>query len=781
MAFNKRWSVPCLLVAVVALLAGTGHANMEVTSSTTVYNTGYNGFVYTIGQGLPTSRVPVYLDLQHSSITGGGLTIDGWADTSVHGEYSFQLLLDGFTIQDSSLIIKKGIPADGAVHISSVDAVNTQVAAPPFDFSGMTFTNNLTMSIKDSFVTLSGSAANTPIVQAGGNGNVPRFSYYTTFHIAGMKTTGGSCVLSLPTDGNSQSVIAVEDHAVVSVTDARSCGLRDAVVSVGRPLVVSQYSYLRIRNCELNTCTTASTDDPALSRTPDTVLRSDAGSITVSAGSVVLIKDVVAQSSSILQGYDNGITGVFLGDESTLSVINVTASSFCPTCTNGVPTTSTGSSLVYAGQWTIGGSATTDYNSQGLGGATDVDANGRDSRNQCTSTQCIRHYTVGTPTGTNCACNCRADTYAPGCFAKPDVMSPTVTCDDSNCRTCALSAATCTSCRIGWTVDGSGVCVRTPCSVPNCDACSLSNPNVCQSCSLGYTLNTAGTCDKCTSPYCLKCDADKDVCTSCAEGYSLVSGSCVATSSLCSVPNCKACVDNNYVQCKECNSGYGLTSTGTCHTCATPNCKNCDGDANVCKVCANGYFVTKYGTCSPVQCDLPYCAACDATDPSRCGTCISGYYVNTNDGQCVTAGTCLVPDCDKCVSSSPNICETCSAGYTRDPTTSQCVSVSGNCRVSNCAQCVTGNPLKCASCNSGYVITSTGLCGSGGCLVYYCAQCVSDDPRRCRVCNNGYGITTEATCVKARPSQPVNGASRGPLPLVAAATAVLLCVLLSVF
>ncbi|XP_050340571.1 major surface-labeled trophozoite antigen 417-like [Bactrocera neohumeralis] len=751
------WPAPSFFLAAVALLATLVVADTELTKSYSLSGATYSSFTYTISENIPRQREPVDVILSASNVTGGGLVLMGWTDNSEEGMYAFTMSMTNFFLDDSTFIVRDGIPADGILTIQSLQAINAASQVSPFDFSALYFTHNLTLSITNTFIMMEEESANLPIIVAGSStssGSGSAFDYYTAVQIASLRSTGGSYVLQLSGSTSAQEFTTITNHALVSLSDVYSCGLQSGVVALGQPLALSGNSYFRLRDVVVDACTESQTDDATLYRVAPVVLDVQGGSITVGLQSLFVLQDIVARSSTMFQGTSSSSTQLALGQSSTVSIINITASSLCTTCLSGLPTSRDDSSRLYASDWTLGGASTTDYTAAGLGGATALNSAGRDSSGNCGSPYCLPANTIGAPNSA-CQCTCNINSFLPACQDKQDVSTTTNTCSDANCVTCIISPNFCDKCRIGFVYNASSAkCVRAPCAVTNCAQCAPANTNQCKQCSDGYAVVNE-QCEPCTDTACLDCSANIGVCTKCLAGYSLVNGTCVATSTLCSVPHCAECKDNAYTQCEQCSDGYHLTSAATCTACTESNCVQCTASADTCEACKSGYNLTSYGTCSPGPCKVSYCKYCSASNETQCTECIDGYIVNSENGQCVTTGTCVVPHCTKCQVASPNVCTTCASGYDLNTTTGQCVAVEPTCSDENCLTCIT-SPNVCDKCRIGFVYdASSAKCVRAPCAVTNCAQCAPASSNQCEQCSDGYHLTSAATCTACTESNCV--------------------------
>ncbi|XP_050340390.1 uncharacterized protein LOC126766701 [Bactrocera neohumeralis] len=526
MAHKTVRPVSALLLAAVAVLATLAVADMELTNSYSLTGATYSSFTYTISKSIPNQRVPVNVALSASNVTGGELILAGWADNAEHGEYAFTMELSNFIFEDSTFIVRDGLPADGVLTIQSLQAVNSASALSPFDFSALSLTHNLTISLANIFVLLEKQSANLPIIVVGGStlrSSGTAVDYYTALQITALKSTGGSSAMQLSGSTSAQDLIAVTNHALVSLSNAHCCGLKDGVVVLERPLSLSNNSYFRIRDVLADSCTKEWTTDSTLYRVPPTVVDAQGGSISVGTQSVFVLQDVVARDSTVLKGTN---TQLALGEDSTVSLLNITASSLCTTCSGGLlPRKPPPPASTRAAGRSV---ARRRLATQPLDSTTPPPSTAPAATAAATAAPrfCLPGNTIGAPSSA-CQCTCKPNTFLPGCQDKQDLTTTASVCSDEHCTTCVSSEAQCDKCRIGFAVVSSK-CARVQCTVPGCTQCALTDVNRCEQCRSGYVL-TNGTCQECASTGCADCSDNVAVCNKYFEGYSLVNGRCTGT------------------------------------------------------------------------------------------------------------------------------------------------------------------------------------------------------------------------------------------------------------
>jgi len=246
-------------------------------------------------------------------------------------------------------------------------------------------------------------------------------------------------------------------------------------------------------------------------------------------------------------------------------------------------------------------------------------------------------------------------------------------CTDTNCDTCSTDVSICTECKAGWLVKDTG-CVQT--------------------CGNGYYTGTTN-CQACTDTNCDTCSTDVSTCTACKEGWLLKGNSCVescgsgyyvsgSTCQACSDSNCDICPNN---VCSTCSSGFYLPSgsssgtQSTCQACSESNCNICSLD--ICSSCGPGFYLQDTSCVSSCgigeyidgsECHVCSEPDCDTCDADTCSLCKPGYYLSEADGNSCLSCSSITSNCISCSSVSAQ-CTGCDAGlYLQD---NQCVTSCG--------------------------------------------------------------------------------------------------------
>lgn len=349
---------------------------------------------------------------------------------------------------------------------------------------------------------------------------------------------------------------------------------------------------------------------------------------------------------------------------------------------------------------------------------------------------------------------------------------------DVGCAQCLSTfPATCTQCSPGYyvAVNNNNIAQCFPCGA-NCLTCQSNNINYCLSCySNGYLTAVNDASGNPTSYYCAVCTPTSNCltcsqtalnsCTTCPFGYMLASaGGGISTCNTPCPANCVTCfnalgtqlsgINPNNIACSSCETGYGLSITGSCLPCLS-NCRVCSGlQQSICIECGQGFYLNSNYGCS--LCSM----GCSACTPAGCTTCLSGYNLAVSNGATICAPLCNFP-CASCNNNSPNSCTSCLFGYTLSGTTctvSTCstdstnscyycgvgsVLVNGACTAcgSNCWRCNPSSPSQCTSCPPQYFLSGTSCvaCSSG------CQTCTSAS--NCVTCSQGYTQVSTAVGV----------------------------------
>ena len=211
------------------------------------------------------------------------------------------------------------------------------------------------------------------------------------------------------------------------------------------------------------------------------------------------------------------------------------------------------------------------------------------------------------------------------------------------------------------------------------------------------------------------------------------------------INNCQSCtITPNF--CTTCNTGYSISTTGSCVTCLTsiggsaiPNCQYCS-QTNVCGICAPGYTLTA-GSC--IQCNIVACLGCtmSASNVITCNACAAGYTLNAASTACVL--TNCPPQCATC--NALNQCLTCNKPFNPIPNSNnQCYT----CAIPNCKTC---NNNGCQTCFAPWIVSPN----NGTCLYpATTSTCIASTGGTCTACVQGYSLNNNAVCTLC-PNSPI--------------------------
>lgn len=140
-------------------------------------------------------------------------------------------------------------------------------------------------------------------------------------------------------------------------------------------------------------------------------------------------------------------------------------------------------------------------------------------------------------------------------------------------------------------------------------------------------------------------------------------GNCVQITSSYTVANCQT-FDSNGL-CTLCNTGYGISSTGSCFLVTKTNVTNCINyaqDTMVCTQCASGFYLSAALNQCPTMTSavITNCVShgADSLGNILCLKCSTGFTLNLQQTGCVP-----IPTLAGCLYASNYSCQQCSSGY----------------------------------------------------------------------------------------------------------------------
>ena len=315
----------------------------------------------------------------------------------------------------------------------------------------------------------------------------------------------------------------------------------------------------------------------------------------------------------------------------------------------------------------------------------------------------------------------------------------------------------CVNCSLGFMLYNNE-CIEA-CDIGDNEKCAscksiYEQKEFCDSCNSGYYLDNEidpTRCQSCEIENCKNCKkiSGNITCISCKEGFTLFNETCFKSCD----KNCEQCYFDgiNDGICLKCKETYFLKENyilidhlyekeKNCSKCPE-GCSNCfdfyvgnDKISLNCSTCINGYKISNY-ICEK-QCDVGeenLCLTCNDTIKNRCATCNLGYYLDINNGTCIS---CEVDNCIKCQLSG--VCLECIEQY--EPLNGKCFKTCQKGENEKCHKC--NNTLleiteNCFDCNEGYYLPED-----------------SQDKTKCSSCRLGclhcYGKMNESICYQCQ-------------------------------
>lgn len=342
---------------------------------------------------------------------------------------------------------------------------------------------------------------------------------------------------------------------------------------------------------------------------------------------------------------------------------------------------------------------------------------------------------------------------------------------------CAIVNTTVTNCA---TYSANGVCsvcsngfilsynLLTCVSLPTTSNCLFYTYGNCRSCNAGffmnpnlYVLNLVPTpanvqnyfynfnsayiqqnvCQAITVTNCLTVSSF-NTCTSCASGFFLSAGACVAFP----LPVIWMCVTySNLVTCSACSQGFFLSNNLCVAITAIPFCQtySTTASSSVCIQCNTTSFVSGNACTNRTNSiSISNCATYSLVS-DVCLTCNTNFILTNNGVNC----TAVVANCLTYSSLNPGtgnlICASCGPGFYLNTAGASPVCTSGT--ITNCA--TYSSSTVCSACNNGFYLVSGTTCTQhiaiNNCLTYHASALNS-----CSVCNTGFFLFTPyQTCI----------------------------------
>lgn len=271
-------------------------------------------------------------------------------------------------------------------------------------------------------------------------------------------------------------------------------------------------------------------------------------------------------------------------------------------------------------------------------------------------------------------------------------------------------------------------------AVPNC--LTFSAFNVCTSCAAGYFLSN-GICVAYPLPVIFACQTYSTLttCSQCQPGYYLNNNNCIINLV---IANCTLYSGSaSTTTCLQCTTGYFVQSNicvARVNSLNINNCQTVTANADTCAVCSTGFVLTNDGRACLAA--LPNCVAYAVSNFQvsvlQCSLCSNGYYLINSNGNSV----CNAGSIQNCLTYQVNAnnCTVCDNGfYLRS---GACIA---HVAINNCQTYSQSVANTCAFCSSGYYSFSfTTVCVPTtvrpNCLAY------SLDGNSCITCSSGYYV-----------------------------------------
>ena len=220
--------------------------------------------------------------------------------------------------------------------------------------------------------------------------------------------------------------------------------------------------------------------------------------------------------------------------------------------------------------------------------------------------------------------------------------------------------------------DETSPCLK--CRIENCEKCiGTRYMDFCIHCRVGFQpFYEKGIIQSCSNyldlnEQCLEYE-NKNNCKSCNNGFFLSfyneeNRKC----QICPIENCKQCFGSIISTiCLSCNNGYYLVRNNEnkqiCKKCSDEDCEKCVGnkDFDICVSCQSGFYpvyenniITFCSACNDK------CLTCDEIN-DKCSSCVSGYFLPTDDELKKECLKCSTEHCNKCEGTkSNNTCIEC--------------------------------------------------------------------------------------------------------------------------
>ncbi|KAH0570373.1 Cysteine-rich membrane protein 2 [Spironucleus salmonicida] len=228
-----------------------------------------------------------------------------------------------------------------------------------------------------------------------------------------------------------------------------------------------------------------------------------------------------------------------------------------------------------------------------------------------------------------------------------------------------------------------------------------------------------------------------------------------------SIPGCALCNPQNPLLCTKCDNFLLPNAENSFCECTKGSSKACSFGQNCAKIeriCID--FNICYGILG--------CKICDFTNFSKCGECVTGFFVSETGEKCISLEGCKeVENCIKCDESNIKKCSKCRNQL--QVIENKCSCFGQNCldqeicsfslkkclpvkycldKVQQCTQCDLADSYNCAKCSESFYLNNQFCLPLTPCQ--HISNCIACDPistNLCNKCSNGLTISPlKATC-----------------------------------
>lgn len=283
------------------------------------------------------------------------------------------------------------------------------------------------------------------------------------------------------------------------------------------------------------------------------------------------------------------------------------------------------------------------------------------------------------------------------------------------CLECNLEEKLCQTCDEGYYPDENGGCSYS-------NNCKISYKGECLECNENFILVEKNKIckSKLNDDFknCQEINAKIGLCKVCEEGYYLNKGDQKCT-------KIENCFESMFGKCLSCIKGFYLDKKE--NKCKEKNdkfmlCKQTIDGEN-CDICDSGNYFDEKGNC--VQTNF-----CSKSKNGRCEECIEGYYLSSNNNNCVNSNNCYIGDKDT------GLCIECNMFNYINLKDYKCKS---NIEDEEYKYCQKVANYICVKCESGYFLGKDNKCT-------FTDNCEESENGKCILCSEGYNLGKDNFC-----------------------------------